>query len=68
MVRSGTLLFESLIDAIKRKSIGEVLSSDVSYLMNNFNSLPVTSNSSSLPLPFNGKTRKQIQGKLKHLM
>jgi len=56
-----------MIDAVKRKSNGDVLSSDVSYLMKNFNSLCDIINSSSLPLPVNEKTRKQIEGKLKHL-
>ena len=57
-----------MIDAVKRKSDGDVLSSDVSYLMKTLNSLCDIVNSTSLPLPVNGKTIKQIEGKLKHLI
>lgn len=57
-----------MINAVRRKSDGDVLSTDVSSLMKTFNSLCDIVNSSSLSLPVNGKTIKQIEGKLKHLM
>ena len=63
-----TLLFESVINEITRKPDGDVLSTDVSYLMKTFNSICNIINSSSLPIPVNGKTIKQIEGKLKHLI
>ena len=63
-----TLLFESVINEISRKPDGDVLSTDVSYLMKTFNSICNIINSSSLPIPVNGKTIKQIEGKLKHLI
>ena len=63
-----TLLFESMINAVKRKSDGDVLSSDVSYFIKTVNSLCDLVNCRSLPLPFNGKTIKQFEGKLKHLI
>ena len=62
------LLFESVINEITRKPDGDVLSTDVSYLMKTFNSICNIINASSLPLPVNGKTIKQIEGKLKHLI
>ena len=63
-----TLLFETMINTVKRKAEGDVLSSDKSYLMKTYNSLCDLLNSSSLPLPVNGKTIKQIEGKLKQLL
>ncbi|KAJ7380636.1 hypothetical protein OS493_007001 [Desmophyllum pertusum] len=63
-----TLLFESMINTVRNKSDGDLLSSDVAYLMKTFNSLCDIVNSSSLPLPVNGKTNKQIEGKLRHLL
>ena len=57
-----------MINAVRRKSDGDVLSTDVSCLMKTFNSLCDIVNSSSLPLPVNRKTIKQIEGNLKHLM
>ena len=63
-----TLLFESVINEITRKPDGDVLSTDVSYLMKTFNCICNIINSSSLPIPVNGKTIKQIEGKLKHLI
>ena len=63
-----TFLFETLISTVKRKADGDVLSSDKSYLMKTFNSLCDLVNSSSLPLPVNGKTIKQIEGKLKQFL
>ena len=45
----------------------KVNSNDVAYLMTTYNSLYDLVNQNPLPFPVNYKTKKQVEGKLKHL-
>lgn len=60
---SETLLFEVMLDKLG----DQVNNNDVSYLTATYNTLCNLINSNALPFPVNNKTKKQVEGKLKHL-
>lgn len=58
-----TLLFDVMVDKVGDKVNGN----DVTYLMTTYNSLCDLVNHNALPFPVNNKTKKQVEGKIKHL-